>query len=262
MIQSHLRDLLDTGKTALGAQLRFGTPAIAELYGHAGFDWLLIDGEHGPQSPTGIQAQLQAAASTPITPIVRPLRNESDLIGHYLDMGAMGVFVKDVRTPEQAQRAARACRYPPFGVRSFGPHRAAAYGFDAEYFNRSNDQVICMANIESEEAVNDIDRIVAVEGVDVVWVGPADLSISLGVPLQVTHPRVEDAFKVVVDAAKKAGRFVGGGVQGDLFAAQPIADLVSLGAQLIMVGGDEWMLCAAARTAVENFRATTRKSAE
>ena len=143
-----MKERLLAGELLLGGQLRFGTPAIAELFGHAGFDYLVIDGEHAPQTPVGVQAQLQAIGCTAATPIVRLGRTDPDEIRLYLDMGATGIVVPLIRTAEQAKVGADACRYPPKGTRSFGPARAAAYGSDTTYFPEFNDEVLFLPIIE------------------------------------------------------------------------------------------------------------------
>ena len=167
-MQNRFQELLSAGKAALGAQLRFGSPAIAELFGHAGFDWLIIDAEHAPQSPEGIQAQIQAIGNTPATPFVRIPKVDEEAIRLYLDMGAMGIVAAFVNSAEDAERGARACRYPPHGNRGYGPHRAARYGLIAadEYTREINDRVTFMGIIETADAVDNIDSILAVDGFD------------------------------------------------------------------------------------------------
>ena len=119
-MRNRLKELLETGKVAMGAQLRFGVPAIAELFGAAGFDWVLIDTEHAPQTPTSVQAQLQGVGCTEATSIVRTAKNDPDLIKLYLDMGAMGVVVPSINTAGEAGEGTSVCRYPPDGIRGWG----------------------------------------------------------------------------------------------------------------------------------------------
>ena len=183
-MHNRIKDQSAAGKPAFGAQLRFGSPAIAELFGHSGFDFLVIDSEHAPQTPTGIQAQLQAIGNTPATPIVRLPRIDEEQTRLYLDMGALGILAPFVNTAAQAAEGARACRYPPTGIRGFGPHRAAQYGLRTdEYFAEINDLVVFIALIETAEAVANIDEILAVDGVDTFVIGPVDLSFRWGCPL-------------------------------------------------------------------------------
>jgi 2-dehydro-3-deoxyglucarate aldolase len=253
-VKNRLKQLLNAGEPALGAQLRFGSPAIAELFGAAGFDFVIIDGEHAPQSPAGIQAQMQGLASTRAAPLVRPGQNDPDLIRLYLDMGAAGVVVPFISTAEQAAVGARACRYPPAGNRGFGPSRAARYGFDDDYFQQANDNVVYLPLIETADAVDNIGEILAVDGVDAYIVGEYDLSISLGIPLGFDRPEFKDALRRVPEAGAEAG------VPG--VAALDAADATAegfgrhrrQGTTLFLVDGDEWMLHAATRAVVGAFR--------
>ncbi len=154
VLKNRLKDLLDTGKPAFGIQLRFGSPAIAELVGLAGFDWVLIDTEHAPQTPVTVQTQLQAIGCTPATPIVRLAKNDADLIKLYLDMGAMGIAAPFISTPEEAKLGADACRYPPRGTRGWGPHRAGGYGLHEEaYTTAIDDAVMYLPIVETAESI-------------------------------------------------------------------------------------------------------------
>lgn len=254
MMRSRLRDLLNEGKPAVGAQLRFGSPAVAELAGLAGFDWILIDTEHAPQTPVTVQAQVQAACCTPATPVVRITRTDPDLIKLYLDMGAMGIVVPFVNTPEEAKTGADACRYPPRGTRGWGPHRAAGYGlFEEEYTAGIDDAVVYLPIIESAEAVDRIDAIMAVEGVDGCIVGPVDLCISLGVPFRFDHPKYLDALSRVREAGQRAGKPVGHPLLGPVDDEENVRRQVEEGVRLLLVGGDEPVLKDGFRRAVEEL---------
>ena len=240
---NRLKELLGQGKIALGAQLRFGSPAIAELFAVAGFDFLVFDAEHAPQTPVGVQAQLQAMSSTDATPVVRPPKNDPDLMRPYLDMGALGFLVPFVNTPEEARTGARALRYPPKGTRGAGPSRAWRYGFNRDYLKHADESMIYMPIIEDAVAVRNIDEILAVEGVDSFVIGVWDLSISLGVPMELNHPKVKDAIGTVIKAAQRAGKPMGTGIYGgDMFNPDTYRRFVDEGFALLLVGGDEWML--------------------
>jgi 2-keto-3-deoxy-L-rhamnonate aldolase RhmA len=233
-------ELLSAGKVAFGAQLRFGVPAIAELFAMAGFDFVSIDAEHAPQTPVGIQAQLQAVTGTNCTAIVRFGRNDPDEIRLALDMGAGGVLIPLVRTAEDVERAVRACRYAPRGSRSYGPSRAHQYGFDGDYYPKSQPSITCLVIIETAEAIENIDSILAVDGLDSFVMGPADLSIALGVPLDTQHPKVVQATETVLAAARRAGKPAGLVYN----AAEPalMQQRVAQGARVFLASGDEWML--------------------
>lgn len=252
-MQNRLKELMSAGKPAIGAQLRLGSSAVAELFGLAGFDWIVIDSEHAPQTPVGIQAQLQGICCSRATPIVRVHKNDPDLIRLYLDMGAMGIVAPFVNTAAEAELGAKACRYPPAGTRGFGPSRGAGYGLDREYFSRINDHVLYLPIIESAEAVRNIDEILAVEGVDSFILGPADLSISLGAPLDMEHPRMQEAIGTVAQAARRRGKPAGIGVYGDVFDVASFQRQIDAGFRLLLAGGDEWMLAAACRKVIDNL---------
>jgi len=253
-----LKKAIEARRVAVGAQLRFGSPAIAELFSRAGFDWIVIDGEHAPQTPPGIQSQLQAAEAGGTTAIVRLPKNDPDLIRLYLDMGADGILAPFVNTAEEAALGARACRYPPTGTRGFGPSRAAHYGLDRHYFQQANDRVFYLPIIESAEAVDNIDAILAVDGVDSFILGTADLSISLGLPLQYEHPTVQGAIRRVSQAAARAGKPAGIGVYGDVFDVGSFERQVEAGFKLLLIGGDEWMLSACCQRVVGSVAALRR----
>ena len=242
-MRNQLKKLLRKGNIALGAQLRFGSPAIAELFAIAGFDFLVLDAEHAPQTPVGVQAQLQAMSRTDATPVVRPPRNDPDLMRPYLDMGALGFLVPFVNTAEEARTGARALRYPPKGTRGAGPSRAWRYGFDRNYLKDADENMIYMPIIEDAAAVRNIDEILSVEGVDIPVMGPWDLSISLGVPMELNHPKIKDAMGTVVKAAQRTGKPMGTHVcGGDMFDPDTYKRFVDEGFTLLLVGGDEWML--------------------
>ena len=254
MIHSRLKNLMAEGRPAFGIQLRFGSPAIAELAGLAGFDWILIDTEHAPQTPVTVQAQIQAAGCTPAAPIVRITRTDPDLIKLYLDMGAMGIVVPFVNTPEEAKMGADACRYPPRGTRGWGPHRAAGYGlFEEEYTAGIDDVVVYLPIIESAEAIERIDDIMAVEGVDGCIVGPVDLCISLGVPFRFDHPKYLDALRRVREAGQRTAKPVGHPLLGSPDDEENVRRQIEEGVRLLLVGGDEPVLKDGFRRAVEEL---------
>ncbi len=252
-MQNRLKHLLETGQLAIGAQLRFGSSAIAEQFSHAGYDWLVVDTEHAPQTPPGVQAQLQAIGNTPATPVVRLPKVDEEQIRLYLDMGAMGIMAAMVNTAEQAEIGARACRYPPQGSRGFGPHRAWRYGFGAEDYRRDiNDHVMFIPMIETTEAVANIDDILAVPGVDAIVLGPADLTYSLGVPFDFDSKVFRDAETKVLSAARRAEKPVGGGPYGSPLDLEPLTEVIERGFQAILLGGDEFLLKVACERALDN----------
>jgi 4-hydroxy-2-oxoheptanedioate aldolase len=236
---NHLKDVLDAGKVAIGVQLRFGSAGIAEAFGHAGFDFVAIDGEHAPQTPVSMQTQFQGIGCTRATPIARLLKNDPDQIGLHLDLGAEGIVVPFVNSADDAAIGGRACRFPPAGTRGQGASRAAQFGYDPDYHLTSNDRILYLPIIETADAVNDIEQILAVDQVDSVFVGPGDLSISLGIPFQFDHPKLEDAFRRTVRAAEAAKKPAGCGVVGDVFETDTLKRYVDFGFRMLMAGGDQ-----------------------
>jgi 2-dehydro-3-deoxyglucarate aldolase len=249
-MKNHFNELLTTGKVAVGAQLRLGVPAIAELFAVAGFDFIVLDGEHAPQTPVGIQAQLQAVNGFDCTPIVRLGRSDPDEIRLMLDMGAGGVLIPLLKTAGDVKKLVQYCRYPPAGTRSYGPSRAYQFGFDRDYYPRSQPSLVIMIIIETVEAVDNIDEILAVDGLDTFVLGLADLSVALGVPLEYQHPKVEAAVEKVLTAAQKAGK--PSGVSFYPSNLPSMRQRIAQGARVLLAGGDEWMLQEACQKMIES----------
>ena len=242
MINRDFKQRLVTGKPLLGAQLRFGSPAIAEMFAAAGYDFVVIDTEHAAQSPPGVVAQMQGAAARGAASLVRLGKNDPDLIRLYLDLGAEGIVVPLIETAEEARLGANACRYPPQGTRGYGPSRAAAYGFDDGYRLRANDEVVFVPVIETTEAVENIDEILAVEGLDSYVVGEWDLSVSLGIPMEFEHPRFKQALAKVEQAAARCGKPRGWSMDLGDANGETFQQLTERGFTFLWVDGDEWML--------------------
>ena len=174
-----IRDLSDGDRLSIGGWSTIPSSFVAEVMGRAGFDWVCLDAQHGLMGYHETLTMLQALAITGTPALVRVASNEYDLIGRVLDAGANGVIVPMVNTAEEARRAVEACRYPPVGLRSWGPLRPAmgVAGYSPAI---GNDRTLCCVMIETRQAVDAADEILSVEGVDAVWVGPNDLSISYG----------------------------------------------------------------------------------
>ena len=199
-----LKRSLQEGKTVFGSSVRLPEPGLVEVLGHAGFDYVLIDGEHGSMGWAEMERMILAAYAVDTTPIVRVLKNEPELVMRALDLGAQGILVPHVRTTADAQQFKDGALYPPDGRRGVGVGRGAMWGtisFD-EYFRTINAEVVLMAMIEDAEAIENIDEIAAV-GLDVLIVGTHDLAASYGVLGQVSHPRVVAAGERVIAAAKR-----------------------------------------------------------
>jgi len=234
-----LKAKLQAGKPCFGAQLALSDPAVAEIFGRAGYDWLLVDTEHSSNNPQTVKAMLQAAGQTQAVLLARPLRFDADEIRRFLDLGSPGVLCPFINTGEEAKRLVQACRYPPAGIRGYGPRRAGLYGFDAEeYFATANASIICIALIESQQAIDEIDAIVSVDGIDATCIGPLDLSISLGCYRQFKHPDYLGAVEKVRVACRRHKKAMGHGC----YSLENAKDCMALGDTLLLIGGDDAFL--------------------
>jgi len=202
-----LRDRWRSGATTIGAWLTIPTPATAEATARAGFDYVCIDTQHGGIEYSDAVPMIQAILLGGSRPIVRVPWNEPGIIGKMLDAGADGVIGPMVNSVEEAEAAVRACRYAPHGgARSWGPVLAAPR-VDGDYLDWAERHVACVPMIETDRALADLDRILAVPGIDAVYVGPADLSLTLGLPPTNNdgEPAFDDALASIVAAGGGAG---------------------------------------------------------
>jgi 4-hydroxy-2-oxoheptanedioate aldolase len=217
MKKNLMKEKLSRGGVAVG--ILFQEPAIqaAEIVGLLGFDWLLIDCEHSPMNVESAARLVMAAEIRGITPLVRVPQNLPEIILRYMDVGAMGVMIPGAASADDVQKAVRAVKYPPEGERGLAGIRAADYGVTAplgEYVKVANQETMVLGLIESREGVENVEEILAVQGLDGVAIGTNDLSKSLGVPGQGNHPLVVEAVNRILAAGKKMGKPVGAGVRG------------------------------------------------
>ncbi|HCU72740.1 MAG: hypothetical protein CL790_07560 [Chloroflexi bacterium] len=205
MITNTAKQRMQDGKVALGAVTGLGAPFTAELLARMGFDWVLIDNQHGSWDRYSSMLGFMAVRAGGSIPIVRVPENDYYAIGRLLDEGALGVIVPMVDNPDEAERVAFASRYPPAGGRSVGAGGASAY--EPGYGERFNDEVFVAIQLESRESIERADDIMAVDGIDGCWLGPADLANSLG------HPRHsaehDEAVLQMVEACQKHGKAAG-----------------------------------------------------
>lgn len=211
LIDNVVKRKLKAGQPTVGAWLHLCSPIAAEIMGDAGFDWLLVDMEHGHGDYQTLLAQLQAMQGGGSAPLVRVQGNDPAVIKRVLDLGAWGVMIPWIDGPEACEAAVRACKYPPEGFRGLaGSPRAAGFGrFGAEYWRRANDEVLVIVQIETPRAVKEIDAVLSVPGVDVAFIGPNDLSAALGHLGDVRHPEVVSAIGAVEAAARRHGVALG-----------------------------------------------------
>lgn len=234
---------------ALGAWMFLREPLLSETASKAGYDYVGIDLQHGVGGFEHLDPHLQGIGLGGATPIVRVPWNEPWMIGRALDAGALGVIVPMVNTPEEAARAVAACRYAPAGERSIGP--IGAMTRHSSYFRSANEDVMCIVMIETKQAVERIDEILAVPGIDAVYVGPADLSLTLGLPPAADQQdqRFHDALARVVAACERHGVIPGIHASSALAAARREA-----GFRMITVAFDHAPVAAALTADLERAR--------
>lgn len=210
MMINPVKRKLKEGKVSFGSWILVGNPVVAEVMSPAGFDWIAADMEHSDMGVREFADLARGMYGRGPVPMVRVRENDTMAIRQVLDAGAWGVIVPMVNSAEEAERVVRAAKFPPRGIRGTANFRANDHGSQyKEYMANANDEILILVMIESKEAVAAIDEILAVDGVDGVFVGPADLSLSYGIPGQVTHPIMLEARKKIVDACKRTKKIAG-----------------------------------------------------
>lgn len=242
-MRNHLKEKVRRGETAFGCAISLRSLDVVELVSQLPFDWLWFDTEHSPLDVEDVQSLMQATRRDDITPIVRVHWNDLVQIKKALDIGAHGLIIPWVNNVEQAEAAVQAAKYPPRGVRGFGPRRASNYGMDTDYVATANDEVMIITQIETQEAVANFEKILAVDGVDAYLIGPNDLACSLGHVGNPTHPEVEAQIAELVERGKKLG--VPAGIV--TFTVEQARKRIEQGFQIINVGSDILFLAQGAK---------------
>ncbi len=244
------RARIRAGETLVGTILSVVNGAVAEIMAQSGADWLFVDGEHGAMGVRDIEALLQAAQ--PYCPcVVRVPAADDVAIKQIVDLGPDGIIVPLVNDAETARRVVDAAKYPPAGARSVGVGRAHAYGPEhGDYLSRANDELSVIVQIEHATGVENAEAIAAVPGVDAIFVGPYDLSGSLGIPGRVDDERVQQRISRVLEVGNAAGVAVG------IFGAtaEAVRPRIDQGFQLIVSGVDTALLAGAVRDLVAKLR--------
>ena len=250
--ENSFKRALREGRRQIGLWAGLADPYVAELLANAGFDWLLFDAEHAPNDVRSVLAQLQAVAAYPVQPIVRPAQGDTASIKQYLDIGAQTLLVPMVESAEQAARIVAATRYPPEGIRGVGSAlaRAARWNRIDNYLHAASDDICVLVQVESVNALQNLDAIVSVDGVDGVFFGPADLSASMGKRGNPADPSVQEAIVGGVESVKRLGKAV-----GILASAPELAHkYLDLGALFVAVGVDTTLLLRAATQLATTFK--------
>jgi 4-hydroxy-2-oxoheptanedioate aldolase len=245
---NRFKQRLKAGETLIGLWAQSGQAAVSEVIADAGFDWLLIDGEHAPLEVPVIADQLRVIEPTGTPAIVRPAWNDPVILKRVLDTGAQTLLVPFVQSAEEARNAVRWVRYPPEGTRGVAATiRANRYGRVAGYHARANDEICVLVQLETGEAVARLEEIAAVDGVDGLFIGPSDLAASLGYIGQNAHPDVRGLIADACRRARAAGTPIGilAPVEADARA------FLEMGFQYVAVGSDIGVL----RLAVDQLRA-------
>jgi 2-keto-3-deoxy-L-rhamnonate aldolase RhmA len=248
IIRNRAKDRLRAGALAVGFTVRLiRTPEIALVAEAAGFEFLLIDREHGGATTEQI-AQISAAAlGAGITPIVRVPSHEAVEASLALDLGAMGIVMPHVHTAEAARAAVQACKFPPLGGRSIPgglPQIGYAVVNSDDLAMQCNEQTLLIVMLESALAIENIDEIAAVEGVDVLWIGPNDLCADMGITGQYENERLVSAFERVIDAARRHDKFVG---MGGIYDEKGVSKFLGMGVRMLLGGADVAFVSKAAR---------------
>ena len=248
-----MRAVIEAEQASLGTFLSLGSPMTAEACAVGGFDWVLIDLEHGAGDETAMAAQVRAAAMHGVPSLVRVESAERIRSGRVLDLGGSGVMFPRLDTAEEVRAAVRHLRYPPHGDRGVATyHSAAGFGLHPETLLTANGETVCIVQIETAEAMGNLEEIAAVPGVDVLFVGPRDLSAALGVPGEFTAPAYLGALEAVTTAAK-AANIRSGILAPDVDRANRA---LASGFSFIAISSDSTFIATGARNSVDQVRQT------
>jgi 4-hydroxy-2-oxoheptanedioate aldolase len=256
MITNTFKQALKDGRPQIGLWSSLADPYMAEALATTGFDWLLIDGEHAPNDLRSVLGQLQAIAAHPTHAIVRPVIGDVALIKQLLEIGAQTLLIPMVDTAEQAARMVAATRYPPRGIRGVGSAaaRSSRWSGIARYVQQADDQMCVLVQVETTTGLANLAEIAAVDGVDGVFFGPADLSASMGHLGEPAHPEVVAALTQGVATVRAAGK-APGILMTDNASSRYYLDR---GALFVAVGVDAMLLVQAAKTLAAAFKRGTQ----
>jgi 4-hydroxy-2-oxoheptanedioate aldolase len=253
MPRNHFKHAIAKGQLQIGLWCSLASPIAAEIVSHSGYDWLLLDTEHSPNEVPSVLAALQAAQAGTASCIVRPAWNDMVLIKRYLDVGAQTLLLPFVQSPEEAKRAVEWTRYPPKGVRGIASSvRASRYGRVNDYLKSASDEICVLVQVETREALKQIEAIASVDGVDGVFIGPNDLSASFGHIGNWGHPEVQAAIGDAVTRLKQVGK------PGGILTAneEEAKRFITWGYTFVAVGSDSGLLAKNADALAKRFKAS------
>lgn len=252
IFKNTFKENLSKGNLQLGMWLGLANAYTAELLACTGYDFLLIDGEHAPNDVRSVLPQLQAISPYSSAPVVRPNYNDPVLLKMYLDIGAQSFLIPMIQNKEQAIAAVHATRYPPQGIRGVGAAlaRASRWNNVEDYLHKANQEICVLVQVESQEAVDNLDEILSVDGVDGVFIGPADLSADMGYMGNPNHEAVVKTIEECIKKIKAAHK-----APGILMANEQMAKhYISLGALFVAVGVDTTLLSTSAKALLSKYK--------
>lgn len=234
-------------------------PAVVEIMGYTGFDFVILDMEHGPGTLENMQNMIRAAQVSQILPIVRVKNYSPSLIGDALDMGAGGIQIPQVRTAEDVKKVIELSKYSPKGMRGVCPYvRSTDYysGYGSQYYKEANDTLVII-QIEGKEGIENLDEIINVEGYDILFVGPYDLSQSLGFLGEINHPLVQEKGKEIIKKCSKKGIFVGNFTDGDI--TKETLMWINLGVRFVSYNTDSGIFYNCCKNILKNLKNISNK---
>ena len=247
-----IKQLWQSGGAAVNGWLAIPNGFSAETMAQAGWDSVTVDLQHGVQDYMSMVTCFQAMQAHPVLPMVRVPWNEPGIVGKVLDAGAYGVICPMVNTVEQAQNFVSYCRYPPAGARSNGPIRAGIYGVSTGYQKTANEEILCIPMIETQQAIDNLEAILDVPGIDAVYIGPSDLGFSMGlIPiLDREEPQILAAYDKIIRETSKRG------IAACIHCGTPAyaKRAIGMGFKLVTIGNDSGILLGAAKAAVMAVR--------
>jgi 4-hydroxy-2-oxoheptanedioate aldolase len=250
--RNRFKHALTHDRQQIGLWCSLASSYSAEIVAGSGFDWLLLDTEHSPSDVESILPQLQAVASYEVSAVVRPAKNDAVLIKRYLDIGAQTLLIPYVQSADEASAAVKATRYPPAGIRGVSAlTRATRFGRVEGYAKRADDEICLLVQVETQQALDDLERIAAVDGVDGIFIGPGDLAASLGYPGEAGHPNVKAAVEDAIQRIRACGMPASILTPDRVFARR----CIELGTLFTAVGVDVGILARGTESLAREFQA-------